>query len=82
MAASAWAVVRADTLALLRRRTGRKRGVGMLAAGVDGGEFELPRSLSQQAPAWPGQAQQQSRSILRCRNSSDCLMTYRSRPAT
>jgi hypothetical protein len=63
------------------RRAGRKRGVGMLPAGVDGGEFELPRSLSRRAPAWLGQAQRQSRPILRFGNCKNGVMTCRSRLA-
>ena len=58
------------------RRTDRKRGAGMPPVGVDGGDFELLRGFLWQAPAWPGQAQRQSRPISGF-GSSNGVMTYR-----
>ena len=43
--------------------------------------FEQPRRFLRQAPPWPGQAQQQSRPILRFGNGDNGIMTYRSKLA-
>ena len=53
----------------------------MLPAGVDGGDFELLGSLLWRAPAWPVQAQQQSKPVLRFGNDNNGIMTCRSKLA-
>ena len=63
------------------RRTSRATAAGKQPAGVHGGDFEPPQGLPRRAPAWPGQAQRQSRPVLRFGNGDDGVMTCRSRLA-